>query len=311
MSSKKPVDLLGLGIAPVDFFVSMDNHPSAGLKIDGIPGSAIIAGGGPVPTACCTFSKFGGSAAVVTSFGNDTWGEFARRELDSFGVDHSHCIIRRNSRTALAFAWIEISTGDRTIVLDMDKRLFIKPGDITLNTLPIPKMIHIDGRHVDACLKLARWGRKKGAGIMLDVGSVRNRVDDLFPHVDYLICADQFALDYWKTRSIKKAAREFKQIGIPEVIVTSGIKGSYGIDSNGRTCFQRAYKVKAVDVTGAGDVYHGSHLYGLLKGWDIARRMKFAAAAAALKCTKPGARLGIPSYRRAITFMNRHRSFHA
>lgn len=289
----------------------MDKHPSVGLKIDGIPGSSLVAGGGPVPTACCTFSNFGGKAAVITSLGDDRWGQFAREELESFGVDHSHCIIRKNCRSALAFAWIEIGTGDRTIVLDMDKRLFIKPADIKLNSLPIPKLIHLDGRHVDACAKLARWGQQVGAKIMLDVGSIRNRVDALFPHIDYLICADQFALHYWKTKSIEKAAQEFKKIGIPEVIVTSGIKGSYGIDAEGNECFQRAYKIQAVDVTGAGDVYHGSHLYGLHQGWDIARRMKFAAAAAALKCTKPGARMGIPTYRKALTFMNRHRSFHA
>ncbi len=311
MSSTRTVDVLGLGIAPTDFFVSMDKHPTAGLKIDGIPGSALVAGGGPVPTACCTVAKFGGKAALIAPFGDDRWGDFGREDLDSFGVDHSHSIIRRNCRTALAFAWIEIGTGDRTIVLDMDKRLFIKPSDIKLNTLPIPKLIHMDGRHVDACIKLAKWGRKVGAKIMLDVGSVRNRVDDLFPHIDFLICADQFGLHYWKTRSIKKAVKEFKKIGIPEVIVSSGVKGSYGIDSGGNDNFQKAYKVTPVDVTGAGDVYHGSHLFGLLKGWDLTRRMKFAAAAAALKCKKPGARIGIPTLKQAVTFMRNHRSFYA
>ncbi|MCK5127873.1 MAG: hypothetical protein KAR42_16570 [candidate division Zixibacteria bacterium] len=308
---KKKVDLLGFGIAPVDFFVSMDKHPSAGLKIDGVPGSALVAGGGPVPTACCTFAKFGRCASLIAPLGDDRWGKFALEELDSFGVEHPHCIIRKNCRTALAFAWIEIKTGDRTIVLDMDKKLFIRPGDIKTNLLPIPKLIHLDGRHVDACIKLAKWGQSVGAKIMLDVGSVRNRVDDLFPHIDFLICADQFAYHHWKTKSLKKAVREFKRLGIPEVIVTSGIKGSFGIDAEGVTNFQKAYKVPVVDVTGAGDVYHGSHLFGIFKGWDIARRMKFAAAAAALKCKKPGARMGIPSYRKAVSFMNSHGKFYA
>ena len=311
MSSKKTVDLLGLGIAPVDFFVSMVKHPAAGFKIDGIPGSALVAGGGPVPTACCTFSNFGGSAAVIAPLGDDRWGIFGREELDLFGVDHSHCIERKKCRTALAFAWIEIGTGDRTIVLDMDKRLYIRPADIKPAILPVPKLIHLDGRHVEACVKLAKWGRRQGAKIMLDVGSARNPVAPIFPWLDYLVCADQYALHYWKTKSIQAAVRKFKATGIPEVVVTSGVRGSFGMDADGIEHFQKAYKIKAVDVTGAGDVYHGSYLYGIHKGWELETKMRFAAAAAALKCLKPGARMGIPTLRQAMAFMKNHRRFHA
>ncbi len=309
--SKSKVDLLGLGIAPVDFFVAMEKYPPRGKKINGLPESHLIAGGGPVPTALCTFARLGGKASLITAFGGDEWGGFARRELDKFRVDHSLCIRRRNCSSALAFAWIEKPTANRTIVLDMNSRLFIKPSDLKLNRLPIPNLIHIDGRHVAACVKLARWGKRVGAKIMLDIGSVRNRVDDLFPYLDFFVCADQYACHYSRTRSIKKAVGEFRKIGIPEVVVTSGTKGSYGIDAEGNEARQKAYKVKAVDATGAGDVFHGAYLFGIHAGWDICKRLKFASAAAALKCRFPGARDGIPTIRQTLKFMKSHKSYYA
>ncbi len=312
MTSSRRIDLLGLGIAPVDFFVTMAEHPAKGLKIDGIPESHLIAGGGPIPTALCTFSRLGGgTTALIAPLGDDTWADFARRELDRFGVDHSRCIVRKRCSTALAFAWIEQPSSVRTIVLDSPPSLHLRSADINTARLPRPRLMHLDGRHAKAAVKLARWGRRVGAKIMLDVGSVRNRVDDLFPYLDYLVCADQYALHYFKTRSVHKAMTGFKALGIPEVVITCGTAGAYGLDAGGQTVFQKAYKVRAVDVTGAGDVFHGAYLFGLSRSWDMAHKLKFASAAAALKCRKRGARDGIPTLDETVKFMKTHRAFYA
>jgi ribokinase len=290
----------------------MAEHPERGLKIDGIPESHLIAGGGPIPTALCTFARLGGGkAALVAPLGDDAWGDVVRRELDRFGVDHNHCIVRRKCPTALAFAWIEQPTSARTIVLDNPPRLYITPDDINTAHLPRPKFLHLDGRHIEAAVKLARWGRRVGAKIMLDVGSVRNRVDDLFPFLDYLVCADQYALHYFGARSVLKALFGFQALGIPEVVITCGTAGAYGLDAGGQPVYQRAFKVRAVDVTGAGDVFHGAYLFGLCRKWDLAYRLKFASAAAALKCRKRGARDGIPTYDETMAFMKNHRAYHA
>lgn len=308
--SRSTVDLLGIGISPVDFFVSIDAYPPAGRKINGVPDSTLIAGGGPVPTALCTFASMGGSASIITSIGDDSWGELICRELDKFGVRHDQVIVRKGCSTALASAWINIHTGERTIVLDMSPRLYIRPHDIKLSRLPRPGLVQVDGRHVEADVKLARWARGVGARVLLDVGSDRNPVDDIFPYVDFLVCAYEYAFARCKTHSIETAAHTFKGMGIPEVVVTAGTSGSFGIGADDRTGFQKAYRVKAVDTTGAGDVYHGAFLYGIHRGWDLPTRMKFASAAAALKCRRPGARAGIPTFRQTMNFMRRHRRYH-
>src|SRR6266699_5859840 len=59
--------------------------------------------------------------------------------------------------------------------------------------------------------------------------------------------------------------------------------------------YASAYRVQAVDTTGAGDIFHAGFIYGFLLGWPLQRQLDFACAAAVLSCTAVGARGGIQS----------------
>lgn len=56
-----------------------------------------------------------------------------------------------------------------------------------------------------------------------------------------------------------------------------------------------AFQVEVIDTTGAGDVFHGAYLVGLVKGWDLRRTARFASAVSAIHCTVLGNRKGVPS----------------
>ena len=94
------------------------------------------------------------------------------------------------------------------------------------------------------------------------------------------------------------------------VVVTQGIRGSVGCE-RGRWVRQAAFRVPAVDTTGAGDAFHTGYIYGLLKGEDLSQRLRLGAATAALKCMQPGARTGLPNKSRLDRFMRRHRDMYA
>jgi ribokinase len=66
-----------------------------------------------------------------------------------------------------------------------------------------------------------------------------------------------------------------------------------------------AFKVNVVDTTGAGDVFHGGYIYGLLQGWPVRECVRFASAAAALKCRELGGRTGIPSLGEVMRFLEK------
>ena len=63
-----------------------------------------------------------------------------------------------------------------------------------------------------------------------------------------------------------------------------------------RTCAHRpAYPVEVVDTTGCGDVFHGVYAATLARGFDLAARIRWASAAAAIKATACGGQSGIPT----------------
>jgi sulfofructose kinase len=63
-----------------------------------------------------------------------------------------------------------------------------------------------------------------------------------------------------------------------------------------------AYAVDAIDTTGAGDVFHGAYALAIGARLPAADAMSFASAAAALKCTRPGGRAGIPTLEDCLAF---------
>ena len=54
-------------------------------------------------------------------------------------------------------------------------------------------------------------------------------------------------------------------------------------------------KVKALDSTGAGDIFHGAFVYGIAKGFDLEKAVRYANLAGAISVTRIGGRYSIPS----------------
>jgi len=63
------------------------------------------------------------------------------------------------------------------------------------------------------------------------------------------------------------------------------------------------FSVDVVDTTGAGDAFHGAHLFGLLQGWDAGETACFANAMAALNCRALGGRGGLPTLAEALALV--------
>ena len=69
--------------------------------------------------------------------------------------------------------------------------------------------------------------------------------------------------------------------------VTAGPDGIYWLDG-AEVRHMAAFKVEAIDTLGAGDVFHGAIAFRLAESGDEVASMRFAAAAAALQCTRFG-----------------------
>ncbi len=291
------IDCLGLGIMPLDLIFEVASYPAAGSKIDGC--GMIVQGGGPVPNVLVGLARMGHRCALISAIADDLNGAVGRRELEAEGIDTRFLVLKRGTSDT-AVGWTEKGSGRRTMVLN--RVIHVKPRDVVTDRYPLPRIVHLDGRDLEACLKLARWGKRVGAVVCFDIGSIRNDVSPIFPLVDHLVVADSYALPFTCSRTARKAVDKLRQLCPGTIVVTEGTRGSLGWE-NGTWVRQRACKVRNLDTTGAGDAFHTGYLYGLLHGFDLERRLKFGAAVAALKCTRMGARTGIPTLAQVRRFI--------
>ncbi len=80
-----------------------------------------------------------------------------------------------------------------------------------------------------------------------------------------------------------------------QVVLTLGSEGAWYQDAEGERYFQAAFKVKAVDTTGAGDTFTGYFVDNWSKGEAAQLCLERAAKAAAISVSRPGAAASIPT----------------
>ncbi|MBI4478333.1 MAG: hypothetical protein HY654_14255, partial [Acidobacteria bacterium] len=90
------------------------------------------------------------------------------------------------------------------------------------------------------------------------------------------------------------ALRALRPIHSGILCVTLGARGAMALEGD-RLFHLPAFAVRAVDTTGAGDVFRGSFIHGYLNGWPLETTLRFANAAAAVSCTRLGAMSSVPS----------------
>jgi len=285
---------------PLDFLFEVERYPEAGSKRDAL--SLTIQGGGPVPNVLIGLKRLGHSVALITAVADDLPGKTGAAELKREGIDTRFLIWKKKGVSDTAGGFVERDTGRRTIVLHRTTR--VGPREVVTSGLPVPRVIHLDGRDLEACMKLARWGRKVGATVCFDVGSIRNDVSPIFPLIDHLVVADSYALPFTRSRTARQAITKLGRLCPGTVVVTEGTRGSLGCEGDVWSK-QPAFRVRNVDTTGAGDAYHTGYIYGLLHGFGLEERMRFGTAVAALKCTRAGARAGTPNLRQVREFLKR------
>lgn len=295
-------DCLGVGICALDYLSILDPYPGLDEKIDVLASS--IQGGGPVPTAMATLSKLGAKVSFVGKVGDDYEGKLIRSELAKFKVNTDYLIVDKKVKSLKAFIWVDKSSGKRTVALDRIKMSPIKPEELSFLKKVSFRYLHLDGRDIEANIYMAKKAKKDGSEVVLDLGSLRENIENLFPYVDYLVVSKKFAYDYAKLKDLSQACLELKKIGFKCVVITISEKGCLWTDSQKVNYFP-GFKIDVVDTTGAGDVFHGAFIFGLLRKWKMEKIIEFASACAALKCRKLGGREGIPNLKQVESFLRK------
>jgi sulfofructose kinase len=295
-------DCFGFGLCAIDYLCIVPRYPDLDEKTEAVEFS--VQGGGPVATALVTLARLGSKTTFVGRIGHDVNGKFLLNEFAAEGVNITGLIIDQSRPTNQAFIWIDQHSGKKSIVLNNKNYQPVSASEINLNHIRSAKYLLIDGRDTEATFKLIEWAKGKGTKIIIDAGSPRKRMSELLKLVDFLVVSERFCQSYFKLKNYAEAIHALLNFGAEAAVVTCGSRGCYGADKTG-VYYQPAFQVEAVDTTGAGDVFHGTFIFGLLNDWNLKTILKFASAAAAIKCTKIGGRLAIPDLQTVSNFLEK------
>lgn len=282
--------VVGIGLCVYDVSLRVDGFPEADTKVDAL--DVWHGGGGPVPNTLAALCRWGVSCAYVGSVGDDLWGRALRDAFVASGVDVSALSLESNRSTPVAALHVDAGTGRRTAVLGGN--FGSEPKSIPPGLIENATIVHLDARHPASCAEAARRARRSGVAVSLDVGSPRKDGLALLDVVDHLVVAERFARFATGQGTVPDMLSNLWRPQLEALVITRGEAGSTGRDRAHDQIECGCFDVDAIDTTGAGDLYHAGYLLGLIEGWGLGRRMEFGAAAAALGCTRLGARGHLP-----------------
>jgi sulfofructose kinase len=299
------VDVVGVGLNATDVFYIVPNYPQLGGKVRIL--SSSFQPGGQVATALVACRRLGLSARYVGKVGDDDAGRVQLASLAREGMDTRHTRVVRRTPTQIGVIVVDRSTGERTVFWHRHQRLALRASELSRDAIVTARALHLDGCDVAACRAAARWARAAGIPVVADLDTVYAKIETLLPLVDYLVASTGFLFAFAGTkdhcRALRQVAKEFEN---PAAGVTLGADGALLL-WRGSFIYSPGFAVEAVDTTGAGDVFHGAFIYGLLAGWEMPRVLDFSNALAGLNCTALGARGGIASRASAEELMRRGR----
>jgi ribokinase len=296
------IQVIGLGQASLDCLGIVPFYPKEDGKVE--MNELHIQCGGPASTALVTLSRLGISTSFLGSISDDYFGREILKGLKEEIIDTRFLKITPGYISHFAYIAITKGKGNRTVFWNRGNVPFLYPSDVNLGHFQKAKILHLDCLMIEASLEAAGQARDMGIRIVLDAGTMREGVLDLLSISDILIASERFAEPLTGPgTSPEKTLKTLHQHCSGDVILTLGARGSIGL-FNGEIIFQDPFPVNAVDTTGAGDVYHGAYIYGILQNWDMPRCMRFASAVSAMKCREIGARKGIPDLKNVKKFMD-------
>lgn len=288
----------GLGQCSLDYLTLVGKYPKEDTKEEVIELS--VQGGGPAATALVALSRLGVKTYFMGIVSDDDAGLEIRRGLNGEGVDVKWLKVRKGGESQAAFIMVNKRNGSRTICWRRPTVPPLSPKDVSAAFLEGKDFLLLDGLMYEASLKAARIAKKLKIPVMLDAGRLRDGMLELASLSDYIVASGEFASGLGL--SPKDALKKLSSFGPKAATITLGKKGNVTW-AEGKTFSLPAFKVETVDTTGAGDVFHGGYIFGILSGWGIKKTVGFASAFAALKCRKLGGRAGIPDLKETLRFM--------
>lgn len=299
--------ILVIGSSNTDMTIKSDNLPLPGQTILG--GRFVMGPCGKGANQAVAAKRLGGNVEFICKVGHDIFGKNAADGYKKEGIDISH-ILYSTEPSGVALILVD-KTGENVIsvapgangdlsVEDIESIAnVIKEADYLILQLEIP---------TDAVIRAAKIAHEAGVYVILNPAPACKLPNELFQYIS-LITPNQTETELMtgvkliNEQSFITAVENFNRMGVKDVIITLGSKGSL-VCYDGKNEFVPAIKVDAVDATAAGDTFCGAVCVALSQGKNLKEAAVFATKAASLTVQKMGAQDSIPSITDINMFSN-------
>lgn len=267
--------------------------------------SVAQASGGSAANTVIGVAGFGGTAYYTCLLGRDEWGDFYHRDLEKAGVK-SNPGMRGSGPTGKCVVLIT-PDADRTLNTFLGVSSQLDPEHLEVALIQDSAYLYLEGYLVSSenglatCLRAQQIGRQASTRVSLTLSDpamvehFRGRFEELVAGgVDLLFCNEEEARAFTSATDRQTAAQALARRA-PAGCITCGEDGAL-IFQEGRCTLVPGVKARAVDTTGAGDLFAGGVLFGLARGYSLARAARLGNCAAAQVVARYGPRLD-PSLR--------------
>ncbi|MBE9640465.1 PfkB family carbohydrate kinase [Salipiger mangrovisoli] len=259
---------------------------------------------GMASTAATAAARLGGRATLWASVGDDQIAPSLIAEIAAEGVDCSH--VRRVPLGRSATATIVVdATGERWVLVDYDPKTQAPPRSEDLPPMHRYSAVMADVRWPGASKIALDAARDEGRHAILDADHASEEVLlTLAPSATHIVASQAGASILSGQTSPSDAAQAICARYGCFSCVTAGGQGAYWTAPHtGEVHHIANPRVDVVDTNAAGDVFHGAFALALAEGRSPESALRFASAAAALKCTVVGGRLGAPNRQQTLELM--------
>lgn len=293
--------IVGIGANVYDTLITTPFYPTEDTKLRAT--GVKECGGGPCGTGLVAAAKLGASAAYIGALAKDSGGEFLLADMKRFGMSTDFVDMVEGKSSFSSYIVLSEESASRTCVFNKANLPDFEIDEKKAMAIRTAQVLMVDGNELENAVKGAKIANESGCKVLYDAGGLYDNVEKLLPYSDILIPSEEFALGHTGAATAEEAAKILFDKYSPEVVViTQGVKG--GIIYDGREIKSYpSFKVDAVDSNGAGDVFHGAFAFSVTMGYNYYDSCVFSSAVSALKCTKLGARDGVPNFDETIKFL--------
>ena len=290
---KIPPRILCIGMPVRDLTFRIEELPERGFKVNASHFEEIS--GGNALNAAIGIVRLGGRASICGPMGDarETSSRYIFDKLAHEGIDTQHIVHMPGLVTPISNIMIDPS-GERTIVTFRDPELWKVQLPDTDRLLEDCSAILTENRCAEFCTDLCAEARRRGIPVIVDVDRTMSQREGLLTASSHLVFSSEALQATGGVADDGAALLKMAKLTSSFLAGTRGPKGTIWLDEHQRLQETPAFPVHTVDTLGAGDVFHGAFALAITENQDVPSALRFASAAAALKCTRFGGAFAAP-----------------